>query len=394
MFHFLKKKKIYMDFAASTPVDKRVLFSMEKLWTKNFANPSSVHSGGMQAKKYLDNARFDCARVLKCKPDNVVFTSGGTESNSLAILGTIEYLEKLGSIKDMHFITINIEHPSVLDVFKDLKKRGAEVDILDVGSDGILDLNKFRESLRENTVFVSIAYVNNEIGVIQNIHKISKALGDTSSKINFKFLKKPIFHTDASQAPLYLSIDTTYLGVDLMTIDGQKIYGPKGSGLLYIRSKEQIKHIFIGGNQEFGLRPGTPNLPIIIGFTKALQIAQDEWKRSAVSVSKLRNRLYEGIKNIQNIKINGSLENRIANNLNISVKRKKSEFLMIKLDKEGVLCSTKSACHLDDRGGSYVIKAIDGNAENAFSSLRFTLGKETTKFDVDFVIRKIKKMFK
>lgn len=394
MFDFIKKKRVYMDFAASTPVDRRVLFAMEKLWTKNFANPSSIHSDGIEAKRYLDKARLDCARVLKCKSEQVVFTSGGTESNSLAILGTIEYLERVGDIKDMHFITINIEHPSVLDVFKDLKKRGAQVDILEVGSDGLLDLNKFKNSLKENTVFVSIGFVNNEIGVVQDIHKISRALNEISSKINFKFLKKPVLHTDASQAPLYLKVDTTYLGIDLMTIDGQKIYGPKGSGLLYIRSKEYLKHIFIGGNQEFGIRPGTPNLPIIVGLTKALQIAQDEWEISADRVSGLRNRLYEGIKNLEPIKVNGSLENRIANNLNISVKGENSEFLMIKLDKEGVSCSTKSACHLDDRGGSYVIKAIDGNDENAFSSLRFTLGKETTKSDVDFVIKKILSLVK
>ena len=396
------QKRIYLDNASTTPIDPRVLREVNFHLKNTFGNARSIHSGGVVAKKVLGESRKKVARFLSAHSDEIIFTSGGTESNNLAILGVIKSVtegfnlksgEKL-NLERLHAITTKIEHSSILECFRNLEKRGLRVTYLPVNSGGIVDLTALKKALRPETVLVSIQYTNNEIGAIQPIREISKILRhhnlQTYKLPNFK----THFHTDASQAPCYLDCSVEKLGVDLLTLDGHKIYGPKGIGALYIRRNTAISPISFGGGQEKGLRPGTENIPLIAGLAKALEICSLEMKKEPKRISVLRDWLTGKIlKQFPKIILNGDMANRLPNNINISIPDIDTEFLVLQLDAKGISVSTKSACIESDKG-SYVVTTLGGDSWKAKHTLRITLGRFTKKSDIEAFLKKFSETIK
>ena len=387
------KKRIYLDYAATT--------------AKEIGNPSSIHQEGVKAKKRLDDARRKTSLFFGARPEEIIFTSGGTESNNLAIFGTI------GSGK--HAITTVIEHSSVLECFRELEKRGLKVDYLPVNKEGILELKTLEEALRPETALVSVGYANSEIGVVQPVREISKLLTIIYSEMSFsgKLLadqslshlakslpstpfrncKKPFFHCDASQAPLYLNCEKETLGADLITVDGHKIYGPLGVGALFIRRGIKLKPLMFGGGQENGLRPGTENVPAIAGLAEALERAKKNREKESKWLTMLRNFFIAEIeKVIPEAILNGSATARLPNNVNFSFPNKEAEFLALQLDAAGIAVATKSACLKNERE-SYVIKALGGNPRRVSSSIRFSFGKDTKKTDLAYTIKVLCALF-
>lgn len=391
------KKIIYLDNAATTLVRKEVFEAMKKYFMASFGNPGSITKIGVLAKKAVEDSRLTIAQVLDRRPKEIIFTSSGTESNNLAIMGTVNYLSKAGvKISDMHFLTTNIEHSSVSVCFKEIESCGGQVEYLSVNSEGLIDLRDLRKKIRNNTVLVSIAYANNEIGVIQPIKEIAKEvrharqsntmLVDTENDS----IKYPYFHTDASQAVQYLNVNINQLGVDFMTIDAQKIYGPKGVGALFIKSGIQVSPIIFGGGQERGFRSSTENVPGIVGMGKALELVEKNKKKENVRLQKFQKYFIQKInKKITEAFLNGGLDNRLPNNINISIPGIDSEFVVLCLDEKGIVCSTKSACAKDENG-SVVIGALGLGNERAISSLRFSLGIDTQKADLDRVVSELR----
>ncbi len=416
----LTASRCYLDYAATTPLDRRVRKAMEPFFSKAFGNPSSIHTEGVVAKKALDVARTRVARYLEAHADEIVFTSGGTEANNLAIFGVLSPLIRgaLSSstggvlqppkapplVRGMkpHIVTTNIEHASILEPLRALEREGrAHVTYVPVEENGIVKAEKILSAVRPNTVLVSVQYANNEIGTIQPIAKIGKAIrnlrnGLKSQIPNPKFQiaksQTPLFHSDACQAPLYLRCLVNALGVDLLTLDAHKIYGPKGVGALYVQRGTPLSPTLSGGGQERGLRSTTENIPGIVGFAEALRIATAEREKESLRIAKLRDHLYLLIrankKVAETVVVNGSMEKseRLPNNLNISLPGVDTEFLTLQLDTQGVSVSTKSSC-LKDEKESYVISALGGTKEGARSSLRLTLGRFTTKKEIDYCVR-------
>jgi cysteine desulfurase len=393
------KKVIYLDNAATTPVHKEVILAMRPYWADKFANPGSITKLGVIAKTAIENSRLSIAERLKARAQEIIFTSGGTEANNLAIFGLVNNLERRGvKISDSHFITTNIEHSSVLECFKELERRGAKVDYLLVNDKGLIDLNDLRKKLKPNTVLVSIGYANNEIGVMQPIKEIAKEIRHARKLHQNSALVSdfPLFHTDASQAGLYCNLSLNELGVDMMTLDAQKIYGPKGVGILFLKTGVRISPIIFGGGQERGLRSGTENVPLIVGMAKALEIARSGYQSSvSIKIKKLRDYFWQKIKKeIPQAVLNGDLENRLPNNLNISIPGIDSEFTVLCLDEQGIVCSTRSACSHDEDGSLvvhslYKDKGLLGE-QLGKSTLRFSLGEDIAKKELDFVILKLK----
>lgn len=393
-------KKIYLDNASTTPVSKEVKKEIDKYMTDGFGNPNSIHGMGVVAKKAVENARKNIASVLNCHSDEIIFNSGGTEGNNTAIFGVFNRLAKSGvKYSNMRAITTNIEHSSVLECFKELESRGVKVDYAPVEKNGIVDPQKIKELLRPETVLVSVMYANNEIGTIQPIKEIAKVIrdfrknlkprlvGGQATTYNLPPTTFPYFHTDACQAPLFLNLNAQELGVDLMTFDGQKIYGPKGIGALFIRRSVEIEPIIFGGGQERGLRSGTENVPLVAGLAKAIEIASKNRIKNSGSVSKIRDYGIEKIKEkINNAKLNGDPVKRLPNNINISIPGIDPDFVILQLDEKGILCSTKSAC-LKDEEASYVVSALGDDDKFSKISLRFSLGLDTTKKDMDYLAR-------
>lgn len=364
--------KIYLDYAATTPLDKDVKKEMLPFLTEKFGNPSSLHDFGQEALLAIDKAREKVAVFLNAKSREVIFTSSATEANNLAILGTLS--------KEDHAITSSFEHKAVLEPFK---KSNIDVDYLSVYKNGVVKVEDVLEKIKENTKLVSIMYVNSEIGTIQPI----KEIGEEIEKLNKKRKNKIIFHTDASQAANYLSCDVNELKVDLLTLSGHKIYGPKGVGVLFIREGTKISPIFYGALQERGLSSGTENVPAIVGFGSAILNIK---KNNAEETKKLRDKLINSIlDNIDRTKINGDRERRIPNNANISFNGVEGESLMIALNMEGVAVSTGSACASHSLSPSYVLLALGLSHEEAHSSLRITLGRTTTEKEVDYFLEKL-----
>lgn len=396
---FMKKQNIYLDYAASTPVDRKVIKSMKPYWNKNFGNVGSLHTPGVIAKSVLSKARNKCAKLLNTHDNEIIFTGSGTESNNLAIFGVINKLkEKDLNISNMHFITSVIEHPSVRDCFKNLEKQGASVTYINVDKQGFIEPSDIKKSLTDKTVLVSIMAVNNEMGSIEPIKEISKEI---------KFFRKnkeknnnlPYFHTDASQAWLLPNINVEKLGVDLLTLDAQKLYGPKGVGLLYKNRNVEMKQFIIGGNQELNMRPGTENIPLIVGFAKAFEIVRACQKKEAVRLSVLRDYFIIQLqKTIPNLRLNGpegkDIDRRIPNNINVSIPGMDNEFMVISLDESGVFCGTRSACVGNNGETSYVIKSLGKNDEVVKGSLRFTLGKFSKRKDIDYTVKVLYKIVK
>jgi len=366
-------KNIYLDHAATTPVDERVFEKMKPYFSEIFGNPSSMYMTGQKARKALYHARMEIAEILGCSPEEVIFTSGGTESDNLAILGVAKALKHKGK----HIITSTIEHPAVLETCKMLAKDGFEITYIEVDENGIIDAQKVKDAMREDTILVSIMYANNEIGTIQPIAKIGRACK-----------KKGIyFHTDACQAAGSLELNVDKLHLNLMTINGSKIYGPKGVGALYVKTGTSIKAIMGGGQQERRLRPGTENVAGIIGLAEALKLAQAEREKESNRLTILRDRLINGIlKTIPKTRLNGDRENRLPNNVNISFLDIEGESILLRLDMMGVSTSSGSACSSGSLDPSHVILALNQPFEVAHGSIRFSLGHSTTEEDINYVL--------
>lgn len=378
-----------MDYAGGTPVSLSVRKEMKK-YEETFSNPSGLYSESILAKEKLTDLRSRVARVLNVLKNEIVFTSGGTESNNLALLGVFEQYKKDGFVP--HFITTTIEHSSILEVFLEIEKRGGETTKISVSKDGIVDLAELKNAIKKNTVLVSIGIANSEIGTVQPLSEVAKILKD------FKNANKhyPYLHVDCGASPLYLNLDINRLGIDLLTLDASKIYGSKGSGMLYVKSTTQIKPIIFGGGQERGLRSGTENLSAISGLVCSLEEAFLNRQKESERISEIRDYgISEIQKNFPNSEINGSIKHRLPNNINVCFKGLDAEFATIQLDLLGISCSYSSSCMtLKDDFSSYVIRALGKDKECSKSSLRFTFGKDSKKSDIDFLISALKKVVK
>ncbi|MDQ5968901.1 MAG: Aminotran 5 protein [Patescibacteria group bacterium] len=382
------KKRIFLDYASVTPVDKKVVAKMEQIQKATFANPSALYREALVAKDLLLEAREKIAQKIHAQKGEIIFTSGGTESNNLSLLGVFEKYKTKKFVP--HFITITTEHPAILEVFKEIERRGGEITILPVGEDGIVSLKELRESVKNNTVLVSVSYVNNEIGTIQPIHSIARAIKDFRQKNNTVF---PYLHTDACQAGLYLSLDVLKLGVDLMTLDGIKMYGPRSSGILYIKSGVEIHPIVFGGGQERGLRSGTENVAGALGLSLAFEIADKMRDKESLRLSKIQDYGIDKIlKTFPGATLNGGREYRLPNNINICFPGLDAEFAVISLDVAGISASYSSSCRtLKEDSSSYVVESL-GKKDCSKSSLRFSFGRETKKSDIDMLITSLKKI--
>ncbi len=391
IFNILKKKKkskdsIYMDYASATFVLPEVHTAMEPFFDKNFSNPASLYQSGLDAREAISNARKDIANVIGCRPNEIYFTASGTESNNMAFLGL---RDKNGRFDGMHFVTMKTEHSSVKEITKEIERLGGSVSCAKSNDDGIIDLEDLELLIKKETVMVSVMMVNNEIGTIQPIKEIASVI----RRANKKFGKEIIFHTDACQAPQYLKIEIEKLGVSMLTLDSSKIYGPKGIGMLYVKKGINLKPIIFGGGQEGGLRSGTENVAGIVGFAKAMVIVDSDRKKETERIKNIRDYAFKKItENFPSAIINGSVESRIANNINVCFPGIDSEFVVIKLGYEGIECSYASTCKtLGNDNSSYVLEAI-GKKDCATSSLRFTFGRKTEKEDIDILISTLKKI--
>ncbi len=366
-------QKIYLDYAATTPMDKEVVKAMEPYFSDTFGNPSSIHQFGQESLKGMDQARENIAKFFNSEPSEVVFTSGATEANNLALKGVI-YAHKGETIP--HLITSQIEHPCVLNTARWLEQQGlAEVSYLPINQDGLIELDDLKKAIKSNTVLVSIMYVNNEIGTIQPIKEIGELLKE----------KNIIFHTDAVQAINYLNCDVQDLGVDLLSFSGHKIYGPKGIGALIVKQGTKLTKIQHGGEQENHFRAGTHNVPAIIGLAKAVELI-----KSYPQIKELRDYLWQGLQKIDDISLNGTLDQRIENNLNVSFNKVEGEGVLMSLDLEGIAASSGSACASGSLESSHVILALTNKDHlRSHASIRFTLGKDTKKEDIDYLLQKL-----
>jgi cysteine desulfurase len=380
-------RKIFLDYASTTPIDKSVQKIMNDYSALFFANPSALYTEALKAKDLVLEARKEIAEILSVQKNEIYFTSGGTEGNDLALLGVFEFFKTKDFIP--HFITTKIEHPSVLEVCEEIARRGGEVTFVDVSEDGIVSVKDILGAIKENTVLVSIMYANNEIGTIQPIHEISRALKDFKNKNKNNL---PYLHTDACQASL-LSLNMQKIGADLVTLDGIKMYGPRGMGILAVRGYVKIRPIIFGGGQETGLRSGTENTAGILGIAKSLKIADEVREKESERLTELRDYLMsEILKNFPTASINGSKDKRLPNNVNVCFKGLDAEYAVIQLDVLGISCSYSSSCRtLKEDSSSYVIKSL-GKEDCDESSLRFTFGRETTRDDIDSLLVALKKI--
>lgn len=378
------QKRIYLDNGASTAVDERVVSAMQPFWGEHIGNAGSLHTEGRYAKKILEESRAKVAHILNTEANNIIFTSGGTESNNHAVFGVVEKCVRNGKrYEDIHIITSAVEHNSISDCYRVLERKGVRITYIPVDSVGRVHAHVFEEALTEDTVLVSFIYVNNEIGTIENIQALKDIVQKFRKKIGSGTY--PLIHTDASQAPAWLSIDVKKLGVDLLTVDSQKIYGPKGSGCLFVRNIEVLEPLMRGGGQEFGLRPGTPPLPLIVGLTKALELVEDERETYVKEVTRFRDWFVEFVlKKIPNVTLNGAIgEGRVAGNINLTIPDIDDEQLIIELDEKGIAASTRSACLSEDGGGSRVIQALNNGSNKHGGAVRLTLSRHTTQEEIE-----------
>ena len=370
---------IYMDYSATTPVDERVAEKMCTYLTRQgqFGNPASrSHQFGWQADEAVEQARRDVAELINADPREIVWTSGATESDNLAIKGVAHFYKKSGN----HIITLKTEHKAVLDSCRQLEREGYEVTYLEPEPNGLLDLEKFESALRDDTILVSIMHVNNEIGVIQDI----AAIGEICRA------RKIVFHVDAAQSAGKIEIDMDKLKVDLMSFSAHKIYGPKGIGALYVRRKPRVRleAQMHGGGHERGLRSGTLPTHQIVGMGEAFRIARLEMAEEEARIRVLRDRLWQGLSEMEEVYLNGDLDQRIPGNLNVSFNYVEGESLIMALKDMAV--SSGSACTSSSLEPSYVLRAIGRNDELAHSSIRFTIGRFTTREEIDYIVERVR----
>ncbi len=373
----MERKPIYLDYSATTPIDPRVAEKMIPYITEHFGNPASrSHSFGWTAEKAVEEAREEVAKLVNADPREIVWTSGATESNNLAIKGASHFY----STKGKHVLTIATEHKAVIDAVRELEREGYTATYLEPEPNGLVDLEKFKKAIRPDTVLASVMIVNNEIGVIQDI----EALGNICRN------EKVIFHVDAAQATGKVDIDLEKLPVDLMSFSAHKTYGPKGIGALYVRRKPRIRieAQMHGGGHERGMRSGTLATHQIVGMGEAFRIARLEMKSENERIIKLRDKLLQGLQSIEEVYVNGDLKHRIPHNLNISFNYVEGESLIMAV--KDIAVSSGSACTSASLEPSYVLRALGRSDELAHSSIRFSIGRFTTEADVDFTIQLLK----
>ncbi|RMG05290.1 MAG: cysteine desulfurase NifS [Acidobacteria bacterium] len=376
-------RRIYLDNASTTPIDPAVLEEMMPYLTEKFGNASSIHFFGQQARAAVDKARHQVASLINARPNEIVFTSGGTESNNLAIRGLVQANEKYGR----HIITSQIEHPAVKEVCIDLENKGYEVTYLPVYENGIVKLEDVKSAVRQDTILITIMTANNEIGTLQPVEEIGEFVNQLREQG-----KRIWFHTDAVQAVGKIPIDVEQTKCDLLSISAHKIYAPKGVGALYVRSGVRIKRQNIGGHQERERRGGTENVAGIVGFGKACELAQLRLAETSEYLKKLRDRFEAGIaERVNEIVFNGDRQKRLPNISNISFRYIEGEGLLINLDMSGIAVSTGSACSSGSLEPSPVIRALGRDDEMARSAIRFSFGKFNTDEDVDYLLEVLPK---
>ena len=371
------KFPIYLDYSATTPVDPRVVDKMIPFLYENFGNAASTsHEYGWKAKEAVENARAEVAALINADPKEIVWTSGATESDNLAIKGAARFHKDKGK----HLITVKTEHKAVLDSMRELEREGFEVTYMDVGKDGLLDLDALAKAMRPDTTLVSVMAVNNEIGVIQDIEKIGEMCRERGI----------LFHVDATQAAGKISLDMEKLKVDLMSLSAHKLYGPKGMGALYVRRKPRarIEAIIHGGGHERGMRSGTLATHQIVGMGEAYRLCRLEMDEEMKRIGALRDRLWKGLSEIEAVHVNGSMEHRAPFNLNVSFAFVEGEALMASCPEIAV--SSGSACTSASLEPSYVLRALGIDDELAHSSIRFSLGRFTTEEEIDYTVKLIK----
>ena len=365
-------KRIYMDYAATTPVDPRVRKAMDPYWSDKFGNPSSIHSFGQETLEAIETARREVASLINANASEIVFTSGGTEANNTAIKGVSYALREKGN----HIITTTFEHHAVLHPCEFMKSQGFDVTFIPVGKDGIVDPADIEKAITKKTILISVMHANNEVGTIQPIAEIG-AIART---------KSIIFHTDAVQTCGHIKINPEGMGIDLLSLSAHKFYGPKGVGALYIRKGTPLLPFMHGGGQEGGRRSSTHNVPGIVGLGKAAEIAKQEMETEYKRIAHLRDKLLDQIfQQIEDVHLNGDREKRLPNNINISVEHVEGEALLMNLDLEGIAASTGSACSAGSQEPSHVLTALGLSRDLARGSLRLTLGRFTTEEEVDRV---------
>jgi cysteine desulfurase len=364
---------IYLDHNATTPLDPAVLEAMLPYLRDEFGNASSVHSPGQRARAAVDEARESVAALIGAKPSEIVFTSGGTEADNLAILGAV----KASNAPNKHIITTLIEHHAVLQTCQALEKEGVAVSYIAPSPSGVISAASVSRAIRPETVLISVMHANNELGTIQPVEEIGRIARGA----------KILFHVDAVQSAGKLPIDVRTVGADLLSVSAHKIYGPKGVGALYIRSGSRIEPIFRGGQHERGQRPGTENVPSIVGMGKAAELARQHLAEDAVRIASLRDSFESAMCDaIDGIRVNGDPLSRVCNTTNLAVPGASGESLVIALDMQGIACSTGAACSSGAIEPSHVLLAIGLSDSDARSSIRFSLGRTTTQAEIERAI--------
>jgi len=374
--------RVYLDYNATTPVDPEVLDAMLPYFANSYGNASSIHSSGQRARGAVDAARESVAALIGAKPSEIVFTSGGTEANNLAVLGMVD----CGGASDparKHIITTAIEHHAVLNAVQSLEKRGAEVTYVAVDRGGVVDAEDIAEAIRPETALIAVMHANNELGTIQPIAEIGRVAAEA----------EVFFHTDAVQSAGKLPLDVNKLNVDLLSLSAHKIYGPKGVGALWVRAGVPIQPQFFGGHHERDRRPGPENVPGIVGFGKAAELAKQRSTEDVVRMGDLRNHFERSITRVfPGIRVNGNLEQRIANTSNLELAGIAGESFVIALDLQGISCSTGAACSSGSMEPSHVLLAIGLTPEEARSSIRFSLGRTTTDAEITYAVETVQRV--
>jgi len=369
-------KKVYLDYAATTPTDPEVLAAMQPYFFEKPGNASSLHAYGQEAKKAVEDSREMLAEFIGAKPEEIIFTSGGTESDNFALLGTAYALEKKGN----HIITSAIEHHAIIEPLKFLEKKGFKITYLKVDKDGLVSEQDLKEAITDKTILVSIMQANNEIGTLEPIAGLGKIVKE----------KGIYFHTDAVQTIGHIPVNVDELNVDLLSLSAHKFYGPKGVGALYVRKGTRLETFMRGGDQERGRRGSTYNTTGIVGLGKAIDLCQKNMKDEIIFQIALRDKLIQEIPvRIPEVRLNGHPLKRLPNNVNFSIKYIEGESILLNLDLLGIACSTGSACTSSSLEPSHVLLAIGLDHETAHGSLRITLGRWTKEADIDYLLEKL-----
>lgn len=367
-----------MDHSSTSPVREEVFEVMKPYFTRSFGNSSTFYSLGREAKAAMEESREYVANIIGANNDEIIFTSGGTESDNIAIQGIAYKLKNAG--KGNHIITSAIEHPVVMETCNHLEKEGFEVTYLPVYEEGIVRIENLKSAIKDETILITIMHANNEIGTIQPIVEIGKIAKE----------KKIKFHTDAVQSVGKIPVDVNEMNVDLLSISSHKVFGPKGIGVLYIRKGTRLEPIFYGGGQEMDLSPGTENIPGIVGLGEACRLAKEELNETMEYTKKLRNKLIDGVlKSVEKSYVNGNIEKRLPGNVNFRFTGIEGESIVLMLDAKGIASSTGSACSSKKLTASHVLKAIGLKDVDSQGSLRLTIGPENTEKEVDIVINEI-----